>query len=171
MEIIVTDRAEAFRLMAERSFDCIISICDPTEEIQPIGNHHYVSRFCDCSPLATAFDFQVDHVYGILAAVDKHLRGKSEGKLLIHCYAGISRSVSIAIGILVWLGINPQTAWKMVRNSRPQAWPKPWFVKPFDEILNLHGELERYVYRIHTHLEEVTRLTIKNSRYSDYLDF
>jgi protein-tyrosine phosphatase len=55
---------------------------------------------------------------------------KQKGKVLVHCWQGVSRSVSIIIAYLMKADkIKYKRALQLVRETRPQADPNPHFVK------------------------------------------
>lgn len=57
---------------------------------------------------------------------------RNGGKVLVHCYAGISRSVSICVAYIIWAhGLPVSDALAFVKSHRPQASPN----------LNFHGQL------------------------------
>jgi protein-tyrosine phosphatase len=45
--------------------------------------------------------------------------------ILVHCYAGVGRSGMIALRLLVEKGINPEEAFKQIRQVRPGAVERP----------------------------------------------
>lgn len=53
---------------------------------------------------------------------------KREQGVLVHCYAGISRSVTVVVAFLMWLfGMSPSQAIAFIRRIRPQANPNRGF--------------------------------------------
>ncbi len=66
----------------------------------------------------------------------------SEGPLLIHCFAGISRSMAAAlIGLVVKAGGREHDAAALMRRSAPHAWPNARMIALADEILGCEGRL------------------------------
>lgn len=49
----------------------------------------------------------------------------SGGKILVHCHAGVSRSVSLVCAYLMYTGFSWDEALQFVRERRPQAFPHP----------------------------------------------
>jgi hypothetical protein len=47
------------------------------------------------------------------------------GKILVHCHAGVSRSVSLVCAHLMYAGFSWDEAVHFVRSRRPQAFPHP----------------------------------------------
>ncbi len=65
--------------------------------------------------------------------------------LLVHCEAGISRSSSMALSILVQQKGNDQleACWKHIQEIRPQACPNPVICEYADDELGLGGALAK----------------------------
>lgn len=59
----------------------------------------------------------------------------SGGKILVHCNAGISRSISLVCAFLMYNGFSWDEALRYVQMQRPQAWPHP----------NLERSIKRYL--------------------------
>lgn len=63
----------------------------------------------------------------ILKIIDNHLLNNLGG-VLVHCYAGVSRSVSVVIAYLIWkYNMSYNDALNYIRSSRPIANPNPGF--------------------------------------------
>ncbi|MBX6743791.1 MAG: dual specificity protein phosphatase family protein [Acetobacteraceae bacterium] len=62
-------------------------------------------------------------------------------RLLVHCIAGVSRSTSMAIGILIARGVPWRAAWDMVAAVRPCMMPNARVIRLIDEHYELGGEL------------------------------
>lgn len=60
--------------------------------------------------------------------VKKFLESEKEGNILFHCVAGISRSPSLVIGILMKEGMRYDDAYELVLKYRPCIEPNPGFV-------------------------------------------
>ena len=66
----------------------------------------------------------------------------TEGPALIHCFAGISRSMAAAlIGLVVKAGGREQEAAAAMRKAAPHAWPNARMIALADEILGCEGRL------------------------------
>lgn len=59
----------------------------------------------------------------------------TDDRLLVHCYAGISRSTAVALGILCQHGLSPREALTAVRTLRPIASPNAHILTLFDTLL------------------------------------
>jgi predicted protein tyrosine phosphatase len=69
------------------------------------------------------------------------------GDVLIHCFAGVSRSTAVALIVYaVLLGVGKEEeALAYVLKARPQAEPNPWIVELADEALGRKGKLLQVV--------------------------
>lgn len=67
---------------------------------------------------------------------------EEEGPLLVHCVAGISRSMAAAlIGLVVKAGGREMEAAARLRAAAPHAWPNRRMIALADEILGCAGRL------------------------------
>jgi predicted protein tyrosine phosphatase len=83
---------------------------------------------------------EADH----LAEVIDFLRAWShdDGALLVHCVAGISRSMAVAlIGLVIKAGGREAEAAEMLRKAAPHAWPNTRMIALADQILGCEGRL------------------------------
>lgn len=67
-------------------------------------------------------------------------------RILIHCHAGISRSVAVAIGIMVQHGYKPEEAIQYCIKIRPQMYPNELIAHIFDIILD-RNDIENAVLK------------------------
>jgi predicted protein tyrosine phosphatase len=65
-------------------------------------------------------------------------------KVLVHCHAGVSRSVAVAIAIYVQHGLEPFEAFERVSRSCRIMYPNKLILKHADDILGLAGRLTLY---------------------------
>lgn len=72
-------------------------------------------------------------------------RIKEGDRVLVHCHAGVSRSTSIAIAILIQHGWNYKDAFDKVAEIRDCLNPNHAFVCLTDEYFGLGGEYKNYV--------------------------
>jgi predicted protein tyrosine phosphatase len=86
-----------------------------------------------------------EHVRQILEVGDTCLQASHSGKvhLLIHCYAGISRSTAAAYVVVAQaLGVeHAGEALKFVLRTRPEAYPNQLIVRHADRMLQGNGRL------------------------------
>jgi len=64
-----------------------------------------------------------------------------EDLVLVHCFAGISRSSATACAILRQHGMDYEDIRKYVQTIRPVAWPNSYLLGIYDELLGCGGEL------------------------------
>jgi predicted protein tyrosine phosphatase len=65
-----------------------------------------------------------------------------DGALLVHCVAGISRSMAVAlIGLVIKAGGRELEAAQLIREVAPHAWPNRLIVALADRILGAEGRL------------------------------
>ena len=79
-----------------------------------------------------------------LAEVIDFLRAwaHEDGALLVHCVAGISRSMAVAlIALVVKAGGREPEAAEILRKAAPHAWPNTRMVALADQILGCEGRL------------------------------
>lgn len=76
--------------------------------------------------------------------------GWREGALLVHCYAGISRSTAAALILAAALAPwrDEEELARTLRKLAPQATPNPYLVRLADARLGRHGRLARAVAAI-----------------------
>jgi len=68
---------------------------------------------------------------------------KSGGGVLVHCFAGISRSATVCIGYLIWkLNLSLGAAYSLVEGARSCTQPNEGFRKQLQVFENLGGDLE-----------------------------
>lgn len=89
-----------------------------------------------------------DEMQSLEYAIDKFIpfvlsARREGGKVLVHCYAGISRSVSLILAYLIIShGYSFQKALSMVKKSRPIANPNPGFKS---QLLTMSNILSRSI--------------------------
>lgn len=81
-------------------------------------------------------------------------------RLLVHCYAGKSRSTPVAMGSLIQHGMTVDEAFAEVLRQRPSMIPNRLITRYVDEILLLEGELIEAVRNYYRKLEEEGRLPL-----------
>jgi predicted protein tyrosine phosphatase len=99
----------------------------------------------------------VDHAHAIIAFGREIPRGS---RVLIHCWAGVSRSTAAAY-VLACMHLSPEEAMSLILNLRPGAMPNRLLVRFSDKILGFEG---RMVAAIDGHKQGVDRRSIRSSR-------
>lgn len=122
-----------------------LSLVDPDGDYVGInyGPNHTVLRFHDIiAPCEHRLLCNDNHITKILQFADKL---NDHDRLLVHCHAGISRSTAVAIGILVYRGLDPEKAVKYIYKVRPSMLPNEYIIHLFDKHLKLDGVLSKTV--------------------------
>lgn len=68
-----------------------------------------------------------------------------DDRLLIHCVAGVSRSTSMAIAVLIQHGMPWKRAFEAIERIRPCLWPNNLIVRFTDEKFGLNGKYIDFV--------------------------
>jgi len=121
----------------------------PGTEMDRQHNNHIVVNFHDVE------DEDAAEEYGLVPPSRKVINEVLEeaasweltdaDKVLIHCSAGKSRSVAIALGVMVQAGIKPEEALKKAKLLSPAMLPNRLIVEYVDEYLGLDGALIQVV--------------------------
>jgi predicted protein tyrosine phosphatase len=112
----------------------------PTPETILIERHlrievHDISEALDGHVLP-----QTEHVVQVVEFM--RAWSHADGPVLVHCFAGISRSMAAAlIGLVVKAGGREQEAALLMRRTAPHAWPNARIIALADEILGCQGRL------------------------------
>lgn len=99
---------------------------------------HLLMEFEDTVDAAQLHAPPPEHVGKVCAWVDEL---PAEGKLIIHCLQGISRSTAVALGILSRY-LPPEEAAEALHRVRPWADPNRLIVEQWDNALDHKGELQ-----------------------------
>lgn len=167
MKITITSLMSAMYAMAENQHSHYISLMGPGEPCNDAPQNHLMLRFHDIECEAPGYTAPSREDIKQLIAYAKAL---PEGfDLLVHCYAGISRSTAAAVGIACALGMAPADALQHIRSIREPTLKKGYMVLPnrriigfFDEELGLNGELNRVVEEYYSGLPLIGVSTLPN---------
>jgi predicted protein tyrosine phosphatase len=122
----------------------IISLMEnrPTFD-RDFGAHHLHIAVADV-PFVTqhVISPRPEHLQAVLAFT-KDLT--ETDRLLIHCFAGISRSTATAIGILIQHGLSYAEAFEKVAEVRRHLMPNELFIQHIDAHFDLDNKLVEYV--------------------------
>ena len=94
--------------------------------------NHRIIYFRDTTTEDTSDGPKIEHIKDILG-YSSLLRDRD--RLLVHCYAGISRSPAVTIGILVHHHMAPTSAIELVKLLRPKMHPNAHILSLFDQAL------------------------------------
>lgn len=162
MDLVISDFAEACRRALE--FDAVISIESP--DATPLTGRlrrfrkttepaHKILRFHDIELASLPMPPQRRHVAAGLDFARRHV-GR---RLLIHCFAGVSRSTALAFAILVDRhdGVGDEgLLLETLLALRPQACPNRLVVQHADALLGRGGRMIEAVER-HPVIQETRR--------------
>ena len=146
MEIKVDSIARAKRLIAEDWPTHIISIVNEAggdfgaSTIDRQHDDHYIFSFHDVENDEVT-DYVVPTRQDIQDIMEAAQMVPSDGRLLIHCTAGKSRSTAVGIGILIQNGMDPQAAFDWMKMHRPAMFPNRLMIEYVDDYLGLEGKL------------------------------
>ncbi|MDP9025921.1 MAG: dual specificity protein phosphatase family protein [Candidatus Eremiobacteraeota bacterium] len=141
---------------AVRRADAIVSIGDPGEAMPAAIVRSRKRRlrlsFYDLDHEARESP-QVDHVRELINFVKTV---KADDRLLVHCYAGISRSTaSLAIIFTVlYPELDHDVIFEAVHAIRPEAWPNKRMIAFADDILNCGGRFTSALLRFRSRVIE-----------------
>jgi predicted protein tyrosine phosphatase len=109
-------------------------------EVVPAANHLRLHVHDISDPMDGYVTPDVEHVERLLTFVRGWYR---ETPLVIHCYAGISRSTAAAFTTVC--ALNPRrdeyAIAKDLRRASPTAYPNPRIVRLADQVLARHGRM------------------------------
>lgn len=146
MNITVTTVSQVYNTVMWRGFTHVISLLvDEDRNLVKLppgfypANHLFLAMDDTLDPNADLAPTrqQVERILSWVKNIPQ------DSKLLVHCYAGISRSTAAALAIKVQElgvdGIDDAIAWLL--SIRPQACPNPVIMQYADEILGANGAL------------------------------
>ena len=143
MFITISRKSDVYRVANELNISHILSALDPGDHIKPPSSikDHLLLNFDDIENGDTKYSPKLEHVSEIL----EWTHGLEDtDRLLIHCWAGISRSTALALA--VWIqkhGKDYNAASKWLIETRPIACPNRLIAGYADKILGCDGELSR----------------------------
>jgi len=116
-----------------------LGICSLNETLDAIKNEHIGAILVDVRDLTDGKNINTKRIKAYLRTI-KELREKGF-RVIIRCHAGISRSVALAIGILMLQhNLSYEDSYDIVRKQMPQANPN---LDLLDQIKELVLELKR----------------------------
>jgi predicted protein tyrosine phosphatase len=155
MELKVDGIHKAKHLIAEDWPTHIISIVNEAggdfgaTVIDRQHSDHYIFSFHDVENDA-ATEYVVPTRRDIRSILEVAAMVPENGKLLVHCTAGKSRSTAVGIGILIQNGMDPQSAFDWMKAHRPAMFPNRLMIEYVDDYLGLGGELLQIVKTYYT---------------------
>lgn len=148
MFITICRKSEVYQVCKDQNITHIISTLDPGDRITAPHyiDGHLLLTFDDIEFKGDKFSPMPEHVAEIL---EWSSQLKDEDRLLVHCWAGVSRSTALALAI--WIqhhGKDYEAAKKWLMEARPIACPNRLIAEYADQILGCDGELLRIAEEI-----------------------
>jgi predicted protein tyrosine phosphatase len=118
-------------------------IISAIENIEPLSEHHLHVMISD---ITTGWDGHVlptiEHLLMVLQFTQNLT---DEDRLLVHCFAGQSRSTAFAIAVLIQHGMRYNEAFDHVSSLRPILLPNRLIIRLIDQHFDLNGSLNQLV--------------------------
>lgn len=127
--------------------DCIISLDDSPSNIEVVGPKHLLIQCEDVDDPTYPYGPNFWQMKSVIEHV-KTCKVHQRSHLLVHCFAGVSRSTATAWGVLCHQGLSVEEAWAKVLRVRSYAWPNLLICQHFDKLLNLDGKMVALSLRI-----------------------
>lgn len=145
MEIFVTDIADAMHLAKKENATHVISAVTRWEiEAANVNFGKNISwKIFEMDDVIERDDEDAPTKKQVEEILNWAKKLPDDSRIIVHCFAGVSRSTAIALIIKVQeLGIDKiATAISWLKSIRPQACPNPVITHFADEILNANGKL------------------------------
>ena len=145
MQVWVTDKSKVAKMQSKHDITHVLSLLDIGD--RPFLHPHRTIRQ-NCLLLNFEDEIHADHPGApTKAEVEKILAfGKAlpaDARLLVHCFAGVSRSTAAALAIMVQHhGLDKiDDCINMLVEQRPQACPNPVITRYADDLLEANGKL------------------------------
>lgn len=120
---------------------CIVSAITLNQPFEKRGDHHLIIEVEDVHVKERRHATKE-----MMEAIFEHTKGlTSHDRLLVHCFAGQSRSTAVAIGILIQHGLTAQEAFDEVARVRPMLIPNQLITSLVDAHFKLGGALDKIV--------------------------
>lgn len=149
VEILVCAKSEVIKNIKVFNPSFIISTLDIGDKIfippQFNKQNHLMLNFDDEDDKNNSFSPKLHHAQRILSFAD---RFNDNDKILVHCFAGISRSTAVALAIFIKNNRNFEEAENFILNARKFPFPNLLLAEHFDNLLNCHGQFIELCERI-----------------------
>ena len=138
MPIKIASLDEALRIHSE--FDYVISITDPKTYFPDLGEKHLHVCFEDVGKGSSAWKTRsLERGTKTIFTWAKNKGLTKEHKILVHCYAGISRSSAIAWSLMTMFGEDMVASIELFYSDRPFIWPNVKVIQVMDKLLQCNG--------------------------------
>lgn len=167
MSFVVEPLGQVYKQIVEQrnqvtKFTHVLSVCHMSEGYDERMLKYWINRLNICHKIIQVYDDDkaqlLCHLTGIIKWIEEEAFNSSASRLVIHCYEGNSRSVTVACALLMKrLDYNIDQALSYVRsNGRPNAYLKPAFRKQllaYEEILSFEKCVKELLVK---HFEKIT---------------
>lgn len=119
-----------------------IGLVDPSTPVESTENYH-VERFHDISKNYGG-KYIMPSKEMLIRVLEFSKSFMDVDRVIIHCHAGISRSSSVAIAVLLQHGLTIEKAYEVANEIRPLMAPNSFITKLTDEIFDFNGKLVEY---------------------------
>jgi predicted protein tyrosine phosphatase len=131
---------------------CIVSLLDETRAVKKQGDHHLIVEVSDVSVQSAYYPALLLGTSKPIVPSSTHLQTvldhtknlTDDDKVLVHCYAGQSRSTAMAIAICIQHGMPWKDAFHHIETARPVMMPNQKMIALIDEHFGLNGELSEH---------------------------
>lgn len=141
LDILVCGLDEVQDICHAQKIDAIISILDPGMRLNPLGavkGARLLAISClDIHDRDDPHAPRMDQAREILCFADSVSAGS---RLLVHCFAGVSRSTAVALALLARQS-DPDAAAERLAEIRPGANPNRLIAEHFDRLCGWEGRL------------------------------
>lgn len=139
----ITTLADAHLLLEQGWPTKAVSLVCPGTPLPKFGDHHHIVHVNDIPyEMEGMVAPQINHVYEVVAFTADL---KPTDRLLVHCFAGVSRSTSMAIAILISQGVPWKEAFDYVGEVRPFMMPNTRIMKMIDDEFGLNGAMMEHL--------------------------
>lgn len=146
-EITVTD-LEMAKIKMVNGPTCIVSLLDETRAVEKQGDHHLIVEVSDVVKemvvLGQSTAAVVPGAEHLKIVLDHTKNLTDDDKVLVHCFAGQSRSTAMAIAICIQHGMHWKDAFHHIETVRPVMMPNQKIIMTIDQHFGLNGELVEY---------------------------
>ena len=140
MRLIVSPLPQVEQLLAEHQPSHLVTLASPGAEAAFDAEHRLDLRFNDIAePREGLIEPSPEHIQSI---IEFGRSSRAQGPLLIHCWAGVSRSPAAAFIIACDReSPSPKHLAARLRSSAPYCTPNPRMIALADEALDAQGDL------------------------------
>lgn len=147
MKIFICSKSEVAKVTEKVNATHVISLLDPGES-RPILHHSTSLQnwlLVNFSDVHEIFNHNAPTEEDIEKVLKWAKKLPDDVILLVHCYAGVSRSTAMAMAILVQYYGNDKIdeCIKMIHEVRPQSCPNPLVTEFADKYLGCDGEFHK----------------------------